>query len=653
MLAWVRYSEGLMAAHAALLVAYVVGASFLPSRDAPDDASASRRMTHIVCTCGLGLSIVGFVALALALLGLLNLTAIAVALSACVAIGAALRRESPLHRQYWIDRATAIGAAWDVPALAVYYLMLYLGFSAMDLSNLGSDPIAYHLAYAIDWAQTGHLMVDPFLRWVFYANNFLLLDSIFLLAHAQVLIMYLVWLTGLLTALGLLASIRWTFERANVAAPWSVTAALFLTVAVVLCPFYVRWLISAYVDAPIGAFALIATLSLVVAIREKRRDWLLVAAVVGAFLVGMKGSFLPILFVFIIALWIASRHVAAGRAWTAIVLAVLVLASSPWYVRNWIDSGDPVWPVLNIALHGSDGLMTAAEEASLALDLPNARTPSLVATAPARAFLTPGDNDFREYGADALILALYLPALALLFMLLLRVRPTPETVAVCFILYALDGYWCLTSTLLRYGLLFFPLLGFSVAVILANGLSGKRWAGPIVAAAAALALVPTSGAIPFLQQLYQTQYYLPSSYVSDAENQTIFADGYKQAEFTAAVMQRLHMRGRVYVLGWRLDYYFRLHGMQTAGDWVGPAGYFRLFRAIDAGLAPQFLESLGVTAVLVDPSRTIGRLDVPLGRQLLAAGFCAYPVPQDEYELFLKKLRAASPSCTATLAGSW
>lgn len=632
-----------MVAHAALLIAYIVGASFLPSRDAPEDASSSARMTHAVCTCGLGLSIVGFVALGLALLGQLNLPAIAVALLICIATGAMLRGESPLNSRYWVERAAAIGAAWDAPTLAVYYLMLYLGFSAMDLSNLGSDPVAYHLAYALDWAQTGHLMIDPFLRWVFYANNFVLLDSILLLAHAQVLIMYLVWLTGLLTALGLLASIRWTLQRSDVATIWCTSAAIFLTVAVVLCPFYVRWLISAYVDAPIGAFALMAIMSLLVAMREKRRDWLVVAAVTAAFLIGMKGSFLPILLVFVVALWIAARSLRIGRAWTAVVLAVLVVASSPWYVRNWIDSGDPVWPVLNIALHGSDGLMTAAEEASLALDLPNARTPNLVATAPARAFLTPGDNDFREYGADALILALYLPMLVLLFTLVRRKRPTAEAVVVCVALYMLAGYWCVTSTLLRYGLLFFPLLGLSVAVILAHILPARRWRGPASAAMAALALVPTSGAVPFLQQLYVTQYYLPSSYVSDAENQTIFADGYKQAEFTAAVMQHQHLRGRVYVLGWRLDYYFRLHGIQTAGDWVGPAGYFRLFRAIDAGLAPQFLESLGVAAVLDDPSRTIGRLDVPLGRQLLAAGFCAYPVPANEYELFVRCRGSGEP----------
>lgn len=636
-LAWMRYSEGLIAAHVVLAIAYLIGASFLsPNRDASDDASTSQRMTRLVCTCGLGLSIIGFVSLALAFVGLLDVAAVAIALVVCIAIGSVAHRESPLRGAYWRERALAIGAAWDGPLLAVYYVMLYFGFSAMDLANLGSDPVAYHLAYAIDWAQTGRLVVDPFLRWVFYANNFVLLDSLFLLVRAQVLVMFLVWLTGLLTSLGLFASVRWTLERYEVAGVWSNLAAAFLTLAMILSPVYVHWLPSAYVDAPIGAFALLASLCIVIGMRERRLDWLLAAAVASAFLVGMKGSFLPLAVVFAIALWAAARNLRVGAARTFGVVALFIALSSPWYVRNWIDSGDPVWPVLNLALHGSDGLMTQSEEASLESDLPNARTPAAIVTAPERAFFDPGDNDFREDGIDALILALYVPILALLVALPFRRRPGAETLVICFVLYMLAGYWCVTSTLLRYALLFLPLLPFCLVSTLAPLVATFRWKGAILAMAAALTLVPTSGVVPYLQEFYRGQYYLPASYESDDEYQTIFADGYKQAEFTAAVMRRLHMRGRAYVLGWRLDYYFRLHGIQTAGDWVGPAGYFRLYRAIDAGLGAEFLSSLGVDAVLIKPSAAIGRLDIPLGRQLLENGFCAYPVPENEYELFTR-----------------
>ena len=61
-----------------------------------------------------------------------------------------------------------------------------------------------HLAYAVDWANAGHIYADPFLRFPDYANNFLLFDSAFLILKLGDYCHFLTWLCGLLTCLGVL-----------------------------------------------------------------------------------------------------------------------------------------------------------------------------------------------------------------------------------------------------------------------------------------------------------------------------------------------------------------------------------------------------------------------------------------------------------------
>ena len=73
------------------------------------------------------------------------------------------------------------------------------------LPPIGGDPVSYHLAYAADWANAGRIYVDPFLRFPYYANNFLLFDSAFFILKLGDYCHFLTWLCGLLTCLGVLA----------------------------------------------------------------------------------------------------------------------------------------------------------------------------------------------------------------------------------------------------------------------------------------------------------------------------------------------------------------------------------------------------------------------------------------------------------------
>src|ERR1700758_4436817 len=96
--------------------------------------------------------------------------------------------------------------AWTAPAGFVYVILLAAAPPA-GLPPTVADSVIYHLAYAVEWAISGRIHVDPFLRFPYYANNFLLLYSASFVLKLGAYCQFLTWLCGLLTCLGILAFI--------------------------------------------------------------------------------------------------------------------------------------------------------------------------------------------------------------------------------------------------------------------------------------------------------------------------------------------------------------------------------------------------------------------------------------------------------------
>jgi len=115
-----------------------------------------------------------------------------------------LKGENWLSYSFWKKILRCFIGAWTVPALFIYLLLLILGVPAV-LPLTFSDSVSYHLAYAVDWANAGRIYVDPFLRFPYYANNFLLFYSALFVLKLGSYCHFLNWLCGLLTCLGVLA----------------------------------------------------------------------------------------------------------------------------------------------------------------------------------------------------------------------------------------------------------------------------------------------------------------------------------------------------------------------------------------------------------------------------------------------------------------
>jgi hypothetical protein len=146
---------------------------------------------------GFGLLLLGFA-------HLLNRFGFAGLLALDAALFCLLKRDNWLSLNFWRRIAQDFLKGWTLPAVSIYVLFLTLGIPAI-LPPIRGDPVSYHLAYAVDWANAGRIYVDPFLRFPYDANNFLLFDSAFFILKLGNYCHFPTWLCGLLTCLGVLA----------------------------------------------------------------------------------------------------------------------------------------------------------------------------------------------------------------------------------------------------------------------------------------------------------------------------------------------------------------------------------------------------------------------------------------------------------------
>jgi hypothetical protein len=635
----VRACEGLLVAHAYLFVSFVLGAAVLPWLDgeAYKNITAASIMTRVVATTALGLVIIGFTALALGFLHCLWPSTFVTALAAEFAVASGWQRRDVFSAVYWAHRVHVLGKCWNGGLIATYYSLLILSVPAVIGNIGGSDPVGYHLLYAKEWANAGSLTIDPFLRLPFYASNFLLFFTIAMSFGGDAFVNYVAWMPCLLAALGMCASVIVALE-ARIGTVYASCIGFCLTLAVFLAPSNLRWLPTAYIDAPIGAFAFLVLLCLLLAIHEKKITWLACGAVVAGFLMGMKGSFLLLVPVYLIALTIVARYTRTNLRTAAAVLVLFLVTASPWYVRNLVLAGDPIPPVINIAVHGSDGLMTKGEWALNSADLKTDKTATAVAQLPVRAFFDA--ISLREYGTTAIILVTYVPLVVIVVLFGLGRRINPPLIVTAYLLLASFGYWAFTSAWLRYDTIFYFFLPTTVALLLAE-LPATAAATGIAVFAALILMLPSPGTREFFQQTFDRNYrYIAGSYTSDASLAN-YGEGYAEAQYAANVFRRERLTGRVFMVGTRVGYYLYQKGIDAVGDWMGPAGWMRLYRAVDAGRAADFMDALGVDEVLMDPNRVVGGLSVPLGRQLQAHGYCARKIPNSSQLIFVKTASCA------------
>ena len=335
-----------------------------------------------------------------------------------------LKRDNWLSSIFWRRILQDFVKGWTLPALSIYVLFLALGIPAI-LPPVRGDPVSYHLAYAADWANAGRIYVDPFLRFPYYANNFLLFDRAFFILKLGDYCHFLPWLCGLLSCLGVLAFFA-PAELHSTNDPQGRRLFPFLPqflipVSLALSPVFLEYLNSGYVDVPIGFFILVSvlcvykTLSQQLFVRE--------LAVIAAFCVGMKLTLIGHLPFFVVSLLLPRRLDCRDGIWRSLSSLSSGLAL-PWYSPELVGTHDPTPPTFNLLFDHPDPIFTQGDSGWIYLTGKESslKDPLRLLFLPFAYFIAPGQPPFGRDGISAAFLLLYAPAVVLLVLLCCQKR---------------------------------------------------------------------------------------------------------------------------------------------------------------------------------------------------------------------------------------
>ena len=646
------YLLGLIVAHVAWLYFFTTGHLLWQSR--PGNPQPVRLDTLVVTSVA-GMALLGFGLLLLGFVHLLNRFGFAGLLVSEATLFWLLKRDNWLSLVFWRGIVQEFVKAWTFPAFCIYIVFLGLGLPAI-LPPTHSDPVSYHLAYAADWANAGSIQVDPFLRFPYYANNFLLFDSAFFILKLGNYCNFLTWLCGLLTCLGVLAffaagELRQTSQHQRRHRFFSLHEFL-IPLSLALSPVFLAYLNNGFVDVPVGLFVLIPVLCAYKTLSH--RLFTRELAVTAAFCIGMKLTLIGHLPFFIVSLLLASRHRVRRRE-IALLLAVLVALSLPWYIRNLRETHDPTPPIFNSYFRRPDPIFSQADTRIYSTGKESdLREPLRLLLLPFQYFVEPGRPPFGRDGVSAAFLLVYAPVIFLLVLFLCRKRcHAPKafvylSVAAAYLalpwFYNADG---------RHALHWYPVLVAWIGVVIsivclrAYRVRDSRLASwtPIATAGFCCALIvpsPTHSSVEFYRQYYAAT----SDFASFGGDRERYLEknvpGYQAAEAVIKALKSEHKQHtRVLTLLLNLNVYFRANAnIISVGDYFGPARYGDLYNEVVKGEGcVSYLTRLDISAVITQPSLPDGRwlmFYAKLREFLRDCDYIEYQCDEKNVAIFLK-----------------
>jgi hypothetical protein len=195
------------------------------------------------------------------------------------------------------------------------------------------DETLYHLPQAKNIVTHSGLSVNPYIRYPLSPQNMELLYALSLLFYDDILPHLFHASTAFITAMGIYSLGALTSNRKTGAAG----ALIFLSSSLVQ-----HMMASAYIDLGTTLFVFSGFYCLSLWLITKKTGWLYFAGFATGIAVGTK--YTALLYALFYTLWVTfesrnPKHVVQ-------FLVPLIVFGSPWYIRNYLLSGDPVFPSL-------------------------------------------------------------------------------------------------------------------------------------------------------------------------------------------------------------------------------------------------------------------------------------------------------------------
>ncbi len=496
-LAWAlyRYPEllGAVANLALLLITILIsafaGRKLLHALGPKSDSS----LEEFVFSAGLGLGLSTYAVLALAFMGLLYAWLVWLILAM---LGIVLARDmwygmnsvGKRSRELFATGFSVKNRAIDIFFLSLMSVCLIVNLIGALAPEIETDALVYHLYIPKVYIQNHRLVYIPYEFRAAFPLGMEMLFTLGMLLRNSVLAKLIHFSLGVLSLLA-----TYCFGRKYVGGRVGLLAAtVFYTVSVV------AWSsTTAYIDLGTTFFTTLGIFALVNWWHSRRARWLAVAAIMCGLAMGTK--YLGVFGLVILIVGILLKPSFTGKRNMLVVLRTIfiyafvsVLIVSPWLIRNYIFTGNPIYPLLNNVF----------------------KSPLMPPINPTfdRANFGMGDNVLTKYILSPWNVTLHgeryrgvIGPIFLTFLPLLLVMRVDKTIRylllLCSVFFIL---WVISFPIIRYLMPIMPFLSIIVSYVINNVVSWGNWGNAVlsteVMAVAALTLFLN---LPFFHPLWQ------------------------------------------------------------------------------------------------------------------------------------------------------
>lgn len=461
------------------------------------------------------------------------------------------------------------------------------------------DEISYHLPYAKFYVDHQGLAVNQFLRYPLYAHNIDLLYSLSLLLSDDIVAHLLHASTAVLTAIGIYNLGTITSDKKTGA----LASFLFLSSPIVL-----RLITTAYIDLGLTLFVFLGFYCLSMWSITKKEYWLYLAGFATGIAAGSKYS--GLLFIPLYVFWIVYESRKIPQVVKFLIPALVF--GAPWYIRNYIISGDPFSPFggefFGYWLWNKKDLISQSQNLFKTYGTP--KNLSSMIMLPWNILVHPGK--FMEGPLS--------PAMATAFLAPIFFKKFSKYQRIlCIFVLANIFIWFFTSQILRYLLPVFPMIALLSSTILMRLYSSARerhilppFSGNsflyrilriLPGSIFAVAIVVS----PSLYSNYLSTEILRDTLLAPLPVTKQMRDDYLSKRVKAFDLLQIANKTpnlNIYQLGFENSFYFAEGKM--IGDWFGPARYYNVLKLIsDSKMLCTKLSSMDIQLFLLSKSINI------------------------------------------------
>jgi hypothetical protein len=339
---------------------------------------------------------------------------------------------------------------WILPAVLIVAPSLFNYLSNYLYPPVHFDDTMYHLPHAKDIVIHHGLYLNPYLRYPLFPQNFELLYALLLLFYDDISTHLIHASSAVITAIGVYSLGALTSSRKT----GVIGAIIFLS-----SPLVQILMKSAYVDLGLTMFVFLGFYCISLWINTKKINWLYLAGFATGMAAGTK--YTALIYVLLYAVWIAYE----GRNIRYVItfICVVIVFGSPWYIRNYILSGNPVFP-FGEGIFGYSWLWDRNDALLQYHDLVKAHgTPRTILSFLILPWnLVMHQEKFMDDGGISLWMLAMFPSIFLMK------RFNPFQRKLCIFVFVTAIIWFFSTQILRYLLPVFPVMSLLSAYVLVD-----------------------------------------------------------------------------------------------------------------------------------------------------------------------------------------